>query len=249
MQGGSGRPAGVLSLEGPSQFGLEAFCDSTPRYFCWSGLNFVLRFWLTCVDRQLGFGRREEPFPSLLVSGSPPTLWPLLPGRCPSHPGSSTLRQSHRRFHAGWWGLPPRREAEELPPAASPLRPPAPLSSPGEETLPSQASGEPPPSLQLPLPPRSRRSFRLLLPLPLQPPPEPPAHFPAPQTSRGHLRLSAAPVSMAADHQPLPLTAGPHSRAEHASKTRSCSCKGEMWLWEGSFIFNKWGFGGPKKKK
>uniref|UniRef100_A0A3P9L9H4 T-box transcription factor 22 n=1 Tax=Oryzias latipes TaxID=8090 RepID=A0A3P9L9H4_ORYLA len=102
------------------------------------------------------------------------------------------------------------QETEELSPAASSLRPPAPLNAPGEETSSSQASGD----------------FRPLLPLPLQPPPELPTHFPAPQTSRGHLRLSAAPVSMAADRQPLPLTAGPHSQAEQASKT--CSCKEEM---------------------
>lgn len=202
------------------------FCEF---FLCWS--------WLTSVDRQFGFGQHEEPFPSSLISGPPPTLWILLPGRCPSHPRSSALRQSfcHRRFHTRRRGLPPkRRETEELSPAASSLRPPAPLDAPGEEISSSQASGEPSPSLQLPLPPWSRWSFRPLLPLPLQPPPELPTHFPAPQTSRGHLRLSAAPVSMAANRQPLPLTAGPHSQAEQASKT--CSCKGEMRLWEGFFF-------------
>ncbi|XP_078809878.1 T-box transcription factor TBX22 isoform X2 [Oryzias latipes] len=136
MQGGSGWPAGVLPLERPSQLGLEAFRAPAPRQF--------------------GFGQHEEPFPSSLISGPPPTLWFLLPGRCPSHPRSSALRQSfcHRRFHTRRRGLPPkRRETEELSPAASSLRPPAPLDAPGEETSSSQASGEPSPSLQLPLPP------------------------------------------------------------------------------------------------
>ncbi|KAM7418063.1 hypothetical protein PAMA_017621 [Pampus argenteus] len=176
----------------------------------------------------------EEPPTSLLLIPSPSLrLSALLPGCRSPHPGSSSLREDLRLFPSAQQSLhlPGSRQTERPAAAVSANRPPALLCTAGEETSPlqgsmsSRVSGKlllPDPPPQPPQPsgvcvfsPSSLRHGQPLLSLPLQLPPEPPtrSYFPARQTSRRHHRLSAAPVSVAPDHQPLPLTAGPHLQA------------------------------------
>lgn len=68
MQGGSGRPAGVLPLERPSQLGLEAFRAPAPRYFARLVQSFV-SFFCFGPDSRLSTGSSG--------SGSMKSLFPL----------------------------------------------------------------------------------------------------------------------------------------------------------------------------
>lgn len=185
------------------------------------------------VDRELRVAhqQREEPPPRLFIFIPSPAV---LPGRRCPRLHSPPLQQDHhltQHFPSAQQSLllPGSRQTERLLSSASSHRPPAVLCAAGEETAPLQgpvSSRVPGVSLPAPLtlpsqpsevssPPTCLRHCKPVLPLPLQLPSEPPArsHFPAPQTSRRHYRLSAAPASLAPDHQPLPLTAGPHLRA------------------------------------
>lgn len=183
--------------------------------------------------RVAGQQRQDSP-PSLLFFIPPAVLLlaALLPGCRPAHPRSPSLRQGLRRLAQ----LPTAqqslllagsRPSERPSPAVPAGRLPTPLGAAREEASSLQGpmftrvSGElilPPPPPWPPQPsgavslPSSLRHYGPLLSLPLQLPPEPPtrSYFPARQTSRRHHKLSAAPVSVAPDHQPLPLTAGPH---------------------------------------
>ena len=263
LQRGVGWLIGVVSLEKPSQLGLQTLHHTAPR--CCAAALIHSQFSFVCVSvihvSDLFFYRKlrvadqwcEEPLPPPLISDPSPVLrlLALLPGRRSPRPCSPPLWQdlhhlARRHLPTAQQSLllPGSRPTEGLAPLVSARRPPALFGPAGKETSPLQGPLSSRVCWELPLPhpppqpPQPSGAFppaaslwhcRPLLLLPLQLPPEPPtrSYIPARQARRGHHRLSAAPVSMAPDHQPLPLTAGPHLQTL------------DHWEWEAKAYCNK----------